>query len=559
MRKTPLHYCVASICILLLTFPILGDSSVQESPDEKARRGAALYERPATRAEGLLLLREAEQAGSPFAKVRIAAFYYLGEGDYDKDCEKAFKLMKAAIAKGFPSDGLPLKEVEDACVRLRAQRKSSKGRHAAVRKADGTRPGHGYPGALKRYEAASDLQKHLNRYNLKAGWFCREPGAIDSLRSWERGELDSNALPYLLYEPRQTSASVPMIVYFGGTGEHGTNLVAQFHQSTVFKTVTSAEFQKRHPCYLFAPMVPAGSDIRCGKARSTPMADLVCDAMYAIVRAAKAPRVDTNRLYLTGLSYGGSAAYTFPFGYPGRFAASLPIAGFATRHDVPDERPGNIWLVHNENEYESAKMQEILSNVVATVVARGGEFRFSSFPDKGHNAWDRAWGEDTLWDWMFSKTADGRPVGGSLRKAAGGHGAKTRQVPMNLADARCSASRPGRAAGFEPERAADGLDSTCYVSDAPAGADDWWRIDFSTPITGKITILTGTADGRDILPRGVVEVSEDGKAWRRSGGFSKRTGTCCFLQNSPILHLRVRPATARPQVLAVRSVTILAE
>lgn len=557
--KTPLNYCVVSICILLLTFPILGDSSVQESPDEKARRGAALYERPATRAEGLLLLREAEQAGSPFAKARIAAFYYLGEGGYDKDCEKAFKLMKAAIAKGFPSDGLPLKEVEEACAQLREHRKASKGRRTAARKAGDARPGYGCPGVLKRYEAASDLQKYLNRYNLKAGWFCREPGAVDSLRSWERRKLDSNALPYLLYVPRQASAAVPMIVYFGGTGEQGTNLVAQFHQSTVFKMVTSAEFQKRHPCYLFAPMVPAGSDIRCGKARSTPMADLVCDAMYAVIRNAKTPRVDTNRIYLTGLSYGGSAAYTFPFGYPGRFAASLPVAGFATQHEVPDEKPGSIWLVHNENEYESAKMQAVLSNMVATVVARGGEFRFSSFPDKGHNAWDRAWQEDALWDWMFSKTADGSPVGGSLRKVAGGHGEKTGQVPMNLANARCSASRPGREAGFEPERAADGLDSTCYVSDAPVGTDDWWRIDFPAPITGKITILTGTADGRDILSRGVVEVSENGNDWQKAGGFSKRTGVCRFQQESPISHLRVRSTMAKSQVLAVRSITILAE
>ena len=40
--------------------------------------------------------------------------------------------MKAAIAKGFPSDGLPLKEVEEACAQLRAQRKASKGRRTAV-------------------------------------------------------------------------------------------------------------------------------------------------------------------------------------------------------------------------------------------------------------------------------------------------------------------------------------------------------------------------------------------------------------------------------------------
>ena len=78
------------------------------------------------------------------------------------------------------------------------------------------------------------------------------------------------------------------------------------------------------------------------------MADLVCDAMYAVINAAKNPRVDTNRIYLTGLSYGGSAALTFPFGYPGRFAASLPVAGYAGECSVPDEKPGNIWMLYIE-------------------------------------------------------------------------------------------------------------------------------------------------------------------------------------------------------------------
>ena len=130
--KTSLNYCVIGICIFLLTFPILGMSPVQETPDEKAHRGAALYERPATRAEGLHLLREAELAGSTFAKARIAAFHYLGEGGYDRDCEKALKLMKAAVAGGFPSNGLPLKEAEKACAQFREQRKASKGRRTAV-------------------------------------------------------------------------------------------------------------------------------------------------------------------------------------------------------------------------------------------------------------------------------------------------------------------------------------------------------------------------------------------------------------------------------------------
>jgi hypothetical protein len=40
-----------------------------------------------------------------------------------------------------------------------------------------------------------------------------------------------------------------MIIYFGGLGEHGTDLGKQFRQTKVFEKVADLNFQKRHPCY----------------------------------------------------------------------------------------------------------------------------------------------------------------------------------------------------------------------------------------------------------------------------------------------------------------------
>lgn len=518
-----------------------------EMPDEKARRGAVLYESLDSREEGLSLLREAECDGSLFAKVRIAAFIYLGEAGYEQDFEKALKLMKVAVAKGFPADDLPLKEVGDACVRFR---RTQEIKSSTSKKVLAVQLGSGYPGKLERERGLPKLKTYLNRYGLKAGWFRRASDAVERVKPSKRKSLLSNELPYLLFSPRQISRPVPLLVYFGGTGEHGTNIVTQFNQTTIFEKVTSPEFQRRHPCYLFAPMLPVGSDARCGKGWGTPMSDLVCDAMYAVIREVKTPQIDTNRLYLTGLSYGGSVAYTFMFGYPGRFAAAVPVAGFATHNLVPDEKSGNIWLIHNENEYASPEMQDVLSNVAMTVAARGGEFRVSTFPDKGHNAWDRAWNEDVVWDWMFSKTADGTPVVGSEKSVEA-----VNKVSC-LDGARCMASRPGRDSGCGPDRGADGLATTCYVSDSPVSPLDWWRIDFQAPVLGRISVLTGMLDGHGILTKGIVEVSEDGKSWKQVGLFSKRTGVCRILLKTPIRHLRVRARTRNHQPLIVREVVI---
>lgn len=291
------------------------------TPEEKAKRGAELYESPDTRKEGVSLLRQAAGEGSAFALARLSALYYLGEGGFRQDYGMALRLMKSSVAKGFPAEQLPIKEVEEAC-----KRDNGSGR----KHASDVRPGYGYPGRLEAYTVGPELRQRLDQFHLTAGWFRRDDLAEGMIKPYHAKELLANEIPYLLFAPAKGRGPVPMVVYFGGTGEQGTDLIAHFRQTTIFSIVTSPEFQKKHPCYLFAPLLPKDSYIRCEKGFAPPMADLVCDAMFAVIKAAKNPKVDTSRLYLTGLSYGGSAAWTFSFGYPGRFAASLPVAGYAS-------------------------------------------------------------------------------------------------------------------------------------------------------------------------------------------------------------------------------------
>ena len=124
-------------------------------------------------------------------------------------------------------------------------------------------PGNGYLGELSAYEVSPELTRNMDRFNLQAGWFRRAPIHSDAYFLDPR-RCPVNELPYLLFIPKTGKKPVPMVLYFGGTGEQGTNLVDQFHQTTVFAKVTSEEFQKRHPCYLFAPMLPKRGVIRGG-------------------------------------------------------------------------------------------------------------------------------------------------------------------------------------------------------------------------------------------------------------------------------------------------------
>ena len=515
------------------------------TPEEKAKRGAELYESPDTRKEGVSLLRQAAGEGSAFALARLSALYYLGEGGFRQDYGMALRLMKSSVAKGFPAEQLPIKEVEEAC-----KRDNGSGR----KHASDVRPGYGYPGRLEAYTVGPELRQRLDQFHLTAGWFRRDDLAEGMIKPYHAKELLANEIPYLLFAPAKGRGPVPMVVYFGGTGEQGTDLIAHFRQTTIFSIVTSPEFQKKHPCYLFAPLLPKDSYIRCEKGFAPPMADLVCDAMFAVIKAAKNPKVDTSRLYLTGLSYGGSAAWTFSFGYPGRFAASLPVAGYASERSVPDEKPGNIWLLYNENEYSSEVARRELADVARAIAERGGEFRSSAFPDKGHNAWDKAWREDAVWEWMFSKRVDdmsGRKSRGSAAAASAG-----KRTPVFLEGVVCSASKPGRDDATGPERAVDGLDATCYVSAEPFMRGDWWCVEFSQPVSGRITVKSGYRDGSCRVVSAKVETSSDGRRWSVAGRFRRNNGECTFAPRSSIKHLRVVSDSQTGETLVLREVVV---
>ena len=111
----------------------------------------------------------------------------------------------------------------------------------------------------------------------------------------------TNALPFLLFRPRNPHVGkLPLVMYFGGWGEMGTDLLQQFRQSAVFERLCDAEFQKRHPCILFAPMLQRRHvAVGNGPGDPSPAQQLVCDAMYAVIRSLGPGAVDTNRIYLT--------------------------------------------------------------------------------------------------------------------------------------------------------------------------------------------------------------------------------------------------------------------
>jgi predicted peptidase len=223
---------------------------------------------------------------------------------------------------------------------------------------------------------------------------------------------DSVVLPYRLFEPkREDEKSYPMVVFLHGAGGIGTDNLSQFRDLIVPPTVWAfPENQAKHPCYI---LVPQGSDWPCWPHSRIPALKALLDSVIA-----KNP-IDPKRIYITGLSMGGMGTWAIIQEHPNFFAAAVPICGGGDmdeldgiiNHHLP------IWAFHgildpiiNIDSYDKRFGIEDAwtgqRKLVKELISRRMEPKpkYTWYPDVEHNAWDGAYSDPLLLDWIFSQS-----------------------------------------------------------------------------------------------------------------------------------------------------------
>lgn len=166
--------------------------------------------------------------------------------------------------------------------------------------------------SIRPLAVTSAVKAEMARYSLKAYVNTDEANVVEAL----------------LFTPRPVGSNpLPMVVYIPGRGEIG-DVSLQFRQRAIFDRVTARPFQEKYPCFLLALTPPAKAKTLVGgmPGRPSAMQRAIGDFVLEVARLQSKPRVDMDRLYLTGFSYGGNGSYALAQHYPGRFAAVVPIS-----------------------------------------------------------------------------------------------------------------------------------------------------------------------------------------------------------------------------------------
>ena len=203
-----------------------------------------------------------------------------------------------------------------------------------------------------------------------------------------------------------TSKTYPFILFLHGAGERGNDNDLQL--SYVDKVFESPEWRSQYEAIILAPQCP--EDKRwvevdwslpkhtMPKTISEPLG-LTMDLLFKLIDSLP---IDTNRIYITGLSMGGFGTWDAIARYPNLFAAAVPICGGADLKTAPLLKNIPIWVFHGA--VDKLVSVERSRKMVQELKKYNNQIIYTEYPNTGHFAWVKAYSNKELWKWMFSKS-----------------------------------------------------------------------------------------------------------------------------------------------------------
>lgn len=131
------------------------------------------------------------------------------------------------------------------------------------------------------------------------------------------------------------------------------------------------------------------------------------DLLNMVDSTVREYRADSERVYLTGLSYGGFGTWHMGMSYPHRWAAIAPICGAGNVKQVGRlvEAKTPVWVFQGGRD-TVVRPEWVLSTVKALEAAGHSAVRLTVHEDLGHNVWTRVYEGWDLYNWFLSHRLD---------------------------------------------------------------------------------------------------------------------------------------------------------
>jgi predicted peptidase len=217
---------------------------------------------------------------------------------------------------------------------------------------------------------------------------------------------------YSVYVPRSFDASKrwPVILFLHGAGERGTDGLRSTQIGVAAAIRANPE---RVPAIVVFPQAPVDSRW---------IGEPADAAMAALENSIAELHGDRTRIYLAGLSMGGYGVYHLALAHPDTFAALVIVCGGLLPHETTTAVQQSPLTMSASDPYaftahalrrlpirifhgdaDPVIPVEESRRMAGALKAEGADIQYVEFPGVGHNAWDHAFGDAQLWDWLFKQ------------------------------------------------------------------------------------------------------------------------------------------------------------
>ena len=213
--------------------------------------------------------------------------------------------------------------------------------------------------------------------------------------------IQKRDLPFVMIVPQ-----LPMF----GFDEMGLDYIDNRDTSWIPKRLQTGTPPRTIPYQPDYPMIGAlQSDTFPNDIKTLPMGWEQCDEdlMNMLDYVSQNFNIDKNRIYLSGLSYGGFGTWNMASRHPEVFAAINPIVGWGhpdfmspiAKNQIP------VWAIAGGRDnviqtkffYKGINRLEELGH---------NNVRFTVHEDMGHDTWIRVYGGEDIYNWLLSHKKD---------------------------------------------------------------------------------------------------------------------------------------------------------
>ena len=213
--------------------------------------------------------------------------------------------------------------------------------------------------------------------------------------------LNYRILKPLNYNPNK---QYPVHLFLHGSGERGNDNVSQLvHGSKLF---LKKENREQYNSWVIFPQASKNDwwghsepykfnyDVKESKDMN-----LVVKLMDNFIDRKD---VNSNKVYVTGLSMGGMGTFVILNLRPKMFAAATPICGDGDPSLVSNYAKVPVWIFHGSDD-KTVHPNESLKMAKA-IIKFGGSPKITFYENVDHDSWNNAFAEKDFLKWIHSKT-----------------------------------------------------------------------------------------------------------------------------------------------------------